>query len=342
MAEMILKKTELSGFMEKLADAFDLYGPVKTNGRTEFAAIDSAPDLDYSNSKLSPKNMFFPQTENMFSFSIDNNSDESFILKEIENPRESKLVFGIRPCDAKAFSVLDRIFVNDQYSDTFWQTRRDSTVLMGLGCSNPCPTCFCTSVGSGPFHEEGLDILCVDLGDDLLIKSVNEKGEKVLEQAGGLEAASNDALEKAKKIKEQAEKSIDTKLNLDKIEAAPVLDLFKAPHWEQVQERCLNCGVCTYVCPTCHCFDIQDETSGTDGLRMRNWDSCMSWLFTAHGTGHNPRPDKTSRVRQRFMHKFKYIPVKRDGDIGCVGCGRCITACPVNIDVRDVAREMNR
>jgi ferredoxin len=111
--------------------------------------------------------------------------------------------------------------------------------------------------------------------------------------------------------------------------------------WDKVYESCLNCGTCTFVCPTCHCFDIQDEVKGTEGRRVRNWDYCMSWLFTVHGTGHNPRPSKKERVRQRFMHKFKYIPMKRDGEIGCVGCGRCVQLCPVNIDVREVVNQMN-
>jgi formate hydrogenlyase subunit 6/NADH:ubiquinone oxidoreductase subunit I len=128
---------------------------------------------------------------------------------------------------------------------------------------------------------------------------------------------------------------------MDQVLSRDLMELYEAGHWSRVQESCLNCGTCTYCCPTCHCFDIQDETQGEAGRRVRNWDTCMSWLFTMHGTGHNPRGSKLDRVRQRFMHKFKYIPAKRGGEIGCVGCGRCVQLCPVNIDVRRVVNDMN-
>jgi ferredoxin len=251
------------------------------------------------------------------------------------------VVIGIRPCDAKAFFVLDKIFTNDQYTDPYWREKREATVLIGLGCNAPCPTCFCTSVGCGPFHEEGLDVLMFDLDDRLLLRPLTEKGEKVLKGAKGPGAADDGAARQASALKEKAEQTITVKLDMDKITERSVMELFEAEHWNRVCESCLNCGTCTFFCPTCHCFDIQDEVIGMSGQRMRNWDTCMSWLFTVHGTGHNPRPGKMERVRQRFMHKFKYIPLKRDGEIGCVGCGRCVNVCPVNIDVRDVVRDMN-
>ena len=341
MADMILKKKALADFIQALGRSYEVFAPKEEGGEVRFAPAEGEVLLDYQNTRLSPKNFFFPQSERMLEFSADPKAEDAFVLKERPVERRPRLLFGLRPCDAKAFAVLDKIFGNDQYKDTYWFNKRENTTLIGLACNRPCATCFCTSVGCGPFHEEGLDVLAVDLGEDVLFRPLTEKGRKALDAAGGLAEADKKAAASAETLKTQAESSIQSKVGLDKVDERTVMELFEADHWAKVAQRCLNCGVCTYVCPTCHCFDIQDEVSGKIGDRVRNWDSCMSWLFTQHGTGHNPRPDKTSRVRQRFMHKFKYIPLKRGGDIGCVGCGRCVVQCPVNIDVRDVVRDMN-
>lgn len=342
MAAMILKKTDLVGFVQSLADRFQVWGPVQTDGRGDFQA--ASPDrfnFNFQNSYLSPKSLFFPQTERMFVYSTDKSRPDAFIMKDVDSKIFPRLVFGLRPCDAKAFFILDRIFTNDQFSDPYWVQKREATVLIGLGCNQPCPTCFCTNVNCGPFHQEGLDALAFDLGDCFLIKPLTDKGRQALTPVAGLTPAGAGDEDKAGALQKSAEETIVNKVSTDRILARTVLELYDAAHWARVQEGCLNCGTCTFVCPTCHCFDIQDEVTGTAGDRVRNWDTCMSWLFTYHGSGHNPRPSKKERVRQRFMHKFKYIPMKRGGEIGCVGCGRCINLCPVNIDVRDVVRDMN-
>ena len=342
MADKILKKSALGDFIQSLRGENEVFTPQRDGREVVFkSTADGEVLLDFQNTKMSPKSFFFPQSERMFVYSVDPADEKANILRETLSGSESRVIFGIRPCDANAFAVLDKVYKNDQYTDVYWFAKREATTLIGLGCNDPCPTCFCTSVGGGPFDTSGLDVLAVDLGENLLLKSLTEKGEALLAQAKGLSDADAGADKAASTLKDAAEAAMEEKLDTDKIFERSVMELFEAPHWATVAQRCLNCGVCTYVCPTCHCFDIQDEVSGKIGDRVRNWDSCMSWLFTYHGSGHNPRPDKVSRVRQRFMHKFKYIPLKRDGDIGCVGCGRCITLCPVNIDVRDVVRDMN-
>ena len=342
MTEMFLKKSDLSDFLESLAGEYTVFGPVEADGKVTFAPVQGAElKLDFQNSYMSPKDLFFPQSEPMLHCSLAKGAEGAFVMEDVSVDNAPRVVFGIRPCDAKAFFVLDMIFKNDQFSDPYWEQRRENTVLIGLGCNAPCATCFCTSVNCGPFHEQGLDALAVDLGDGYLLKPLSEKGEAVLGKAKGPGSAPEDAAGRAEALKSAAEAAITCKLSLDNIAERPVLELYEAEHWNRHHEACLNCGTCTYVCPTCHCFDIQDEVEGDQAVRMRNWDSCMSWLFTMHGSGHNPRPGKMERVRQRFMHKFKYIPIKRNNEIGCVGCGRCVNLCPVNIDVRDVVRDMN-
>lgn len=142
-------------------------------------------------------------------------------------------------------------------------------------------------------------------------------------------------------LKTKAESEISSNVAFDNIKKRQIMELYDAPFWESEAFSCINCGTCTYVCPTCWCFDIQDETQGKSGIRMRNWDSCMFPLFTIHASGHNPREHKYGRVRQRFMHKLKYYVDKYDNGIQCVGCGRCIRSCPVNIDIRKICNKMN-
>jgi ferredoxin len=172
-------------------------------------------------------------------------------------------------------------------------------------------------------------------------KAFTEKGKAFLEEAKGGTAADASALKDAEDLASQASSSISSKVTVDKLKEKVVTDLFDAPFWDDVGFSCINCGTCTYLCPTCWCFDIQDEVLGKEGDRMRNWDSCMFPLFTLHGSGHNPRDYKMNRVRQRFMHKLKYYVDKYQNGVQCSGCGRCVRYCPVNIDIRDVAELMN-
>ncbi|MGD8563732.1 MAG: 4Fe-4S dicluster domain-containing protein [Desulfarculaceae bacterium] len=342
MADKILAKDKLDGFLAELKKAHQVFAPAQgEDAKVVWAPVEETKDLlwEFANTDLSPKDFFFPQTECMMRF-VNNSEDEQGMIMqpepELDQPR---VLLNIRPCDAKAFKVLDLIFCQDDYTnDVYWRDKREKTILVGLACNNPCPTCFCSTVNCGPHHEEGLDLLLVDLGDKFLVKVLSPKGEPFVKDLP--DAAKKDQ-DQAKKLKQAAEKSITNGVALDKVNAKEVMELFEAEMWDRVYESCYNCGTCTFCCPTCHCFDIQDETRGEEGRRVRNWDYCMSWLFTVHGTGHNPRPSKKERVRQRFMHKFKYIPMKRDGEVGCVGCGRCVLLCPVNIDVREVVNEMN-
>jgi ferredoxin len=181
------------------------------------------------------------------------------------------------------------------------------------------------------------------LGDAYLAKGLTEKGEELLGGMQGGKDADQDSIKKAESLTRQAAAQFESKVPTDKLKEKVVTELFDAPFWEEVAFACINCGTCTFLCPTCWCFDIQDEVQPLrqEGDRIRNWDSCMFPLFTLHGSGHNPRADKTARVRQRFMHKLKYYVDKYGDGIQCVGCGRCIRYCPVNIDIREIARRMN-
>jgi len=325
-----------------LSEAYRLFGPVKEAEFHNFAELakGQAPDLSCLNTRLSPKSIIYPQSEALLEYSLDESREDHHIMREVKTDYSPRAIIGIRPCDAKAFVLVNYNFDTPQYKDPYWIKAREATTMVGLACDSPCSSCFCTSAGCGPFHEEGLDVLLVDTGDAYLAKILTEKGDKLL-QAAGWDTAADAAEQQLENLKKAAESKISATVATDGLKQIDTTELYHAPFWEEVSFSCINCGTCTFVCPTCWCFDIQDENSGKSGKRMRNWDSCMFPLFTVHGTGHNPRGTKLHRVRQRFMHKLKYYVDKYDVGIQCVGCGRCVRSCPVNIDIRRVCELMN-
>ncbi|WP_347491053.1 4Fe-4S dicluster domain-containing protein [Desulfoscipio sp. XC116] len=324
---MIVSKKDIPGFLDKLISEYQVFAPVQEGSYTLFKQICSGADavLTAGNTKLSAKEVFFPQSEKLFSYET---TGESAKL-EATIDDQKKVIFGVRPCDARSFTLLDNVFDNDKYQDPYYVTRRANTVMIGIGCNDPASTCFCTSVNGGPFDTKGLDLLLVDAGDAYVVEVVSDKGKALAEKAGF--AAASDA-DKAAAAKAKEEATVTCQVNTEGLKDK--LDVnFYDPIWDKIHEKCLGCGACTYLCPTCHCFDIVDDAVDCNGCRVRNWDSCAFPLFTLHGSGHNPRTSNKERYRNRIMHKFKYF-VDNFNEIACVGCGRCIKNCPVNMDIR--------
>ncbi len=339
---MKIIKIEKEGWaqgLEKLKDSYRLFGPMADKDSFEFKELNSGetPVLDLGNTRLSAKSAIYPQTQTMFTYTLDESKEDHHIMKEVELNGKPRAVVGVRPCDAASFQLVQKNFDSPDYKDPFWVKPYEDTTFVGYACDDPSRTCFCTSVGYGPYNEDGLDLLLVQEQDDFFAKVLTKKGEDLAAAAGW----GTDAEFDFESRKGAAEEKISAKVSTDQLRGKKTTELFGADFWDEVSFSCLNCGTCTYSCPTCWCFDIQDEVKGTEGKRMRNWDSCMYPLFTLEGSGHNPRPTKVQRVRQRFMHKLKYYVDKYDSGVQCVGCGRCIQLCPVNIDIRDVCETMN-
>ena len=338
-----IDKKEWNKGLQQSRTLYRLTGPVKDQSTHFYKDLgdDEYPDMDFGETTLSPKSILFPQSEVMLSYTTDKASADCNIMKEVPKDYPARAVVGIRPYDAKALQILKLNYDTEEYKDPYWLKAYYACTFIGLADNSPSGFDFSTSCNTGPFDEAGLDVLLVDTDDTYLAKVLSDRGSDFLNDAGFSTAADDNAADLIDNMKQAAESKITFTINYDKIAEKTVPELFDADHWEETAFACINCGTCTYSCPTCWCFDIQDETSGTEGVRIKQWDSCMTGLFTLHGSGHNPRDYPWQRTRQRFMHKLKYFSDKYQQGIMCVGCGRCIRQCPANIDIREVCERMN-
>jgi ferredoxin len=339
-----IQKTDWAAGLEKSRKDYSLIGPVREGNNTskfKRLAAGEEPDFSITTTTMSPKSVVFPQSEVMFTYTTDNASPDCNIMKVPERSYSRRAVIGIRPFDAAAMLIVKMNFDTPDYRDPYWCDAYEACTFIGLAVTDPEAGDFSSSTNCGPFSTEGLDVLLVDMGDSFLAEILSEKGEAWAASGGFDTEAGKDAEDSIAKMRKEAEKKINSTVEFEKIDKKDTLELYNENYWDSISFPCLNCGTCTYVCPTCWCFDIQDETAHKKGRRMKNWDSCMFPNFTIHTTGHNPRGTKLMRVRQRFMHKLKYHQSKYEKGIMCVGCGRCITSCPVNIDIREVCKQMN-
>ncbi|MCD6567346.1 MAG: 4Fe-4S dicluster domain-containing protein [Dehalococcoidia bacterium] len=329
MAKKIDKK-DISGLLSRWQQEFAVLVPSKDGNTTRMALWDGKDTgfLEwYRNVTVPPKEIFFPSQEEMFRFQKDK---EGYHL-EVPPPEESKrLIFAIRPCDASAMTMLDYVFESD-YEDPYYLSRRKNTMLVGLGCTNPYSSCFCTSVGGDPSDASNVDIMLMDLGDAFLVDGVTDAGKELVGRTEGLVEGSKSDLARAAEVKKESQKKIMRKLDTKDIEQKLLSCFEDKDYWEKVSAKCVACGICTLLCPTCHCFDINDEMTKKQGARVRSWDSCAFSCYTKMPM-ENPREDKWRRVRQKVCHKYEFFPMNF-GVIACVGCARCVRFCPVNWDI---------
>jgi sulfhydrogenase subunit beta (sulfur reductase) len=322
-------KKDIAGLLEEWRKDFTVFVPSREHGVAEMVVWDGRDTqfLDwYRNTVVPPKSRFLLNLEKMFGFS---KKDGAYEVSPEGGEAPKQLIFGVRPCDARAIGIIDMVF-KDAYEDRYYLDRRANSVLVGLTCRNPYDSCFCTSLESGPGESKDLDLMLTDIGDAFVVEEVTEKGQALIAGFEAAEAGKDDEA-KAAGVKEAAAARITRKIDAGAI-SERLLDAFDdEAFWKKVSAKCVSCGICTFLCPTCYCFDINDEMLKGDGARYRNWDSCSFPLYTKM-PAENPREAKWRRVRQKVNHKYTFYPVLFDV-IACTGCGRCIRLCPVNWDI---------
>lgn len=322
----------LKTLYDHLSKDRQIVGLTKEDNRYFYRALDSF-DQWQSNVLLgnfSPKEVFFPSDEVLFYFK----AQKTILPKDEVKPN---VLWGVRPCDIAGILELERMFnqVGEEgYKDPYFMQRFDKTLIVGLACTKPWPSCFCTSVGGSPYESKGSDIFIYPVDKEYLIEAVSKKGERALDGLTGEDVSDADKLISAGR--EAAEGKIK------KYEFEGIADKLKgmvdSDFWDTIHNPCIGCGTCAFVCPSCHCFDVSDASRGARGLRSRQWDSCLYAGYTLETSGHNPRPSGRERWRQRLMHKFSYFP-QVFGSYQCLGCGRCGRACPVNINIAELAQK---
>lgn len=326
--------SRLDALFAAIAQTHQLYLPVDDPaGQAQFTLWHAGAVLSRRlNTVRSAKDLFFPQVETLVGFRIEGQKLELLQRRAETTPF---VLFGVRACDCRSLDILDRVFLSEP-TDTFYQARRRTGTVVTLACTQPEETCFCSNFGIDASQPQG-DVSCWMDETTLYWQENTQKGADLTAllplQDGGDAASIQEAARTAQ------ERLPLRGLSLSAFGAGKTAALFDRPEWKELSQACLGCGTCTFVCPTCQCYDIKEFDTGKEIRRFRCWDSCMYSDFTKMSAG-QPRPTQTERFRQRFMHKLVYFPENNDGLFGCVGCGRCLSKCPIHMNIVKVIKTL--
>lgn len=337
MKTKLLKKSDFNRFVDQLLAEDTLVGaPVERGGQPVFMPVHSSEEirLNHVIPRNSIKDLFFPQTEVVANFEI-NKSEINVTGPDFDYPE--MVILMSRPCDAASVASMRSVFAWKGEEDSFYLEREAKTTIVSLACTEGDGACFCTSVGLAPDTSEGSDLLLKEtVNGNYLAEVVTERGARLVDKYHGF---FGDDSEEAK--------TVTPPPLIDHADIEKMLGWLSNPLnyeddlWAAHAGKCVGCGACTYVCPTCHCFDIVDEGNAFESERRKNWDACQYDHFTQHAGGHNPRDFQSQRWRNRFMCKFHFYPEKFSAK-GCVGCGRCVRVCYVGLDIAEMMEKVGK
>ena len=337
-----IAKDKIDSLFEFIGSKQPLYLPVDNNsGKADFAKWQKGTKLSEKlKTTRSAKDFFFPKTEHLVSYEM---SGKEVKVVDPRKDVEDFVIFGVRACDARGFTAIDNVYLNMNPVDSYYKNRREHGTVIVLACNEPAKTCFCSTFGiDASLAKPAGDVSCWLADGKYYFEANTDKGKAFVENAkSALEDADTSAVEACRKdIAEKVEKLPFAHLDLSKFQGKDMLKIFNSKIWDKVSEPCVGCGTCTYVCPTCMCFDVRDFATSNGVRQIRCWDSCMYNDFTQMAA-ENPRHTQKERSRQRFMHKLMYYPMAHDGMFSCVGCGRCVENCPVNMNIVKVIKAVN-
>lgn len=343
--EKVIKKSYLSRFLEDLKKHNIVIGPTRKGGGTSrysqatFGSLDAIEDLeiDYGPSMISPKTILFSDNQRLYEY--EKKEDEITLRDLTDHWEKERILFGLHPCDIAALLCLDKVLMEGGIEDPSYQNKRNHMTIIGMTCTAIKRSCFCNIVGAGPDLQSGYDLLMTDICDAYFCKVETDKGGKLVSREYFRDATEDDRIKRKKEL-DKIKEALPGRQNLDK-----VLERMPAAYddnlWNEFSDKCLTCGACNMVCPTCHCFTIRDKVNWdrSKGTRVLVWDSCHFERFAHMSGDFNIREGKTSRFKHRLYDKF-YYDVKRSGSLFCVGCGRCLEFCPSHIDIRDALKKL--
>ena len=343
----ITDKNGLQKFYEAIIAKNETYAPVEKFGKFDFKRVANLaqcnPDSPIAKT-MSAKPLFFPRSAKIVKYVATSAGTE--MSETDEDPLAVKrVILGMKHCDARSLQVLDKVY-NWDFIDTDYQKRRQNTVVVSTRCDKAEAHCLCTSLDYDVENLDAMDVLIVNGADGkIYIKARSEKGAELLNGCGMRDAGYGKVIAEAEAEQPMKQQygafagSFRLKMNYEEVNAR-LSKIFDTPEFENVSANCVSCNTCAFVCPTCHCFKISDEKVKDTGVRYKSYDSCNNGYFTLMAGGHNPRPAKYRRWRQRAMHKFVYYK-ERFGVNLCVGCGKCTTSCPVNISIFEVVNQVS-
>ncbi len=329
MSVSTVTKEQFKQFVASLIDSDQtVVGIQAKDDKFAFGELTSAEDLrlDYDVSILPPKKYVLPQKEALLSFEVGGDS------QSIQDNQPTVLL-GVHPYDMIAINQMDELFRQGEY-DNHYMNRRNNLTIIACDVVTPSKNVFASSMNTATV-DKGYDILLTDIGDAYVVETGTDKGEALVKGMAGAMEATEDAIKKRNAVQEKNTTGLDQhKLDCKPSFLPKLLEkAYEHPVWEEKARLCYSCGSCNQVCPTCYCFDVQDEVEWDmkSGCRYRAWDGCLLQNFATVAGDHNFRQRRSDRFRHRLYRKGKYVPGKIDGEIACVGCGRCITACTSKI-----------